>query len=96
MKRWRVPALALAVLQAAPALAADAPAGALSCTGCHTMSRTLHTTMPRLAGRPAADVAAALRDFREGKRPATVMGRIAKGFSDPEIAAIAAWFEAER
>jgi len=29
--------------------------------------------------------------FRSGERPATVMGRIAKGFSDDEIRAIAAW-----
>jgi cytochrome subunit of sulfide dehydrogenase len=29
--------------------------------------------------------------FRQGARPATVMDRIAKGFSDAEIAAIAEW-----
>ena len=30
--------------------------------------------------------------FRSGARPATVMDRIAKGFSEPEAAAIATWF----
>lgn len=32
-----------------------------------------------------------MRAFKSGARPATVMGRIAKGFSDPEIDAIAEW-----
>jgi hypothetical protein len=31
-------------------------------------------------------------DFRTGLRPATVMDRIAKGFSVDETAAIAAWY----
>jgi len=29
--------------------------------------------------------------FRSGQRPSTVMGRIAKGFSEEEIRRIAAW-----
>jgi cytochrome c553 len=32
-----------------------------------------------------------MKAFQEGTKPATVMDRIAKGFSDEEIAAIAAW-----
>jgi sulfide dehydrogenase cytochrome subunit len=32
-----------------------------------------------------------MQQFRSGQRPSTVMGRIAKGFSDDEIQAIAAW-----
>jgi cytochrome subunit of sulfide dehydrogenase len=37
----------------------------------------------------------AMRDFRSGKRSATVMDRIAKGFSDDEIKVIAAWYGAQ-
>jgi cytochrome c553 len=33
-----------------------------------------------------------MKVFRSGQRPATVMDRIAKGFSDDEIEAIEAWF----
>jgi sulfide dehydrogenase cytochrome subunit len=32
-----------------------------------------------------------MKAFRTGERPATVMDRIAKGFTDPEISAIATW-----
>ena len=34
--------------------------------------------------------------FKTGQLPATVMDRIAKGFSDDEIRAIATWLAAQR
>jgi cytochrome c553 len=76
------------------ASAADVPPGASSCSGCHPASATVQTPVPRLIGRPAADIIAAMQAFRTGQRPATVMDRIAKGFSDPETQAIAAWYAA--
>jgi sulfide dehydrogenase cytochrome subunit len=33
-----------------------------------------------------------LKAFRSGERPSTVMGRLAKGYSDAEIDALAAYF----
>jgi cytochrome c553 len=33
--------------------------------------------------------------FRAGQRPSTVMGRIAKGFSEDEIRGIAVWVAAQ-
>jgi cytochrome c553 len=52
--------------------------------------------VPRLAGRDKAELAKALQDFRSGARPGTVMDRIAKGFTDEEIQAIAAWYAAQQ
>jgi cytochrome c553 len=49
-----------------------------------------------LAGQDASAVVAAMRAYRGGQRPATVMDRIAKGFSDDEITAIASWFMMQR
>jgi cytochrome c553 len=37
-----------------------------------------------------------MRAFRDGKRPATVMHQIAKGYSDPQIDTLAAWFAAQK
>ena len=71
---------------------ADAPVAALSCSGCHPASRWVDTTVPRLAGRNPADIIAAMAAFKSGKLSATVMAGIAKGFSDEEIRAIAAWY----
>jgi cytochrome c553 len=47
--------------------------------------------VPSLRGQNSAEIVAAMQAFRAGERPSTVMGRIAKGFSDDEIRAIAAW-----
>jgi cytochrome c553 len=37
-----------------------------------------------------------MQAFRSGERASTVMGRIAKGFSDGEIRAIATWVAEQR
>jgi sulfide dehydrogenase cytochrome subunit len=47
--------------------------------------------VPALRGQNPAEIVAAMQAFRSGQRSSTVMGRIAKGFSDDEIRAIAAW-----
>ena len=52
--------------------------------------------MPRLIGRDPADIVTAMQAFKSGRRPATVMDRIAKGFTDEEINAIAAWYAAQK
>ncbi len=80
----------------AHAASPDGPAGAMSCSGCHATSKSVDTAVPRLNGRPAAAIAAAMRDFQKGERSPTVMGRIAKGYSDAEIDALAAWFAAQK
>lgn len=64
------------------------PPGASSCLGCHSRPGA---AIPALRGRDPAEVAAALRAFREGTRPATLMNRLAAGFSERESEAIAAW-----
>jgi cytochrome subunit of sulfide dehydrogenase len=66
----------------------DAPPGASGCSGCHGGVAPL----PVLAGRPAADIVSAMAAFRAGERPATVMTRIAKGFTPEETTAIARWW----
>jgi cytochrome subunit of sulfide dehydrogenase len=86
----------LTLLHVPAAVAADAPAGASSCSGCHAASTAVQTPVPRLVGLPAPQIATAMQEFRTGKRPATVMDHIAKGFSDGEVAAIAAWYAAQR
>ena len=86
--------LAAALVVAAlpfPAAAAEAPPGATSCSGCHA-GREIDSAIPRLTGRSAADIVAQMQAFRSGQRPATVMDKIAKGFSDAEVQAIAAWY----
>jgi sulfide dehydrogenase cytochrome subunit len=89
-------AVAMAVAWYQPLLAAaDPPPGATSCSGCHSLGATA-SVIPRLYGRDAGDIATAIAGFRDGSRPATVMNRIAKGFTDDEWRAIAAWLAAQK
>ena len=94
MTRRLASALALAMVSAA-ASAQDAPTGASSCSGCHAPTISATIIVPPLNGRPAAETAGLMRDFKSGTRPATVMGRIAKGFGDSEIDAISQWLAAQ-
>jgi cytochrome c553 len=79
-----------------PASAASPPVGAASCSGCHSPRAGTTSPVARLNGRDADELFAALAAFRDGSRPATVMTRIAKGFSDDELRAIAAWLAAQK
>ena len=90
-----VSALAAAFVVAAIARAAEPPPGASSCSGCHAVSAAVNTPVPRILGRQPAEIIAAMQAFRSGERVSTVMGRIAKGFSDDEIRAIAIWLAAQ-
>ena len=72
------------------------PPGASSCSGCHPASTSVDTPAGRLIGRMPADIVAAVQAFRSGQQPATVMDRIAKGFTDDEIKAIADWYGAQK
>lgn len=83
------------MLIATAALGAEPPPGATSCSGCHPPAASAETKLPPLRGQNAAEIVAAMEAFRSGERPSTVMGRIAKGFSDDEIRAIAAWLAAQ-
>lgn len=73
-------------------VAAAPPPGASSCSGCHGA-----TAPPAvLKGRDSAEVVSALDAYRDGERPATVMNRIARGFTHDESVAIATWLAAQK
>jgi cytochrome c553 len=74
----------------------EPPIGASSCTGCHTGTQRVDTAVPRLAGRSAADIVLQMQAFKTGQRHATVMDRIAKGFTESEIQAIADWYAQQK
>jgi sulfide dehydrogenase cytochrome subunit len=84
------------LLAALPATAQEPPPpGAAACSGCHAPAGGGSQVVPPITGRPAPEIAAAMRAYKAGERAPTVMDRIAKGFSDPEIEAIAAWLAAQ-
>jgi len=97
MSKFVATAIAVVATAAAAAVAsAEPPVGAAACSGCHPASARVLSPVPRLAGVDQAAIVRALLEFRSGQRPATVMDRIAKGFTDDEIQAIAAWFATQK
>ena len=92
--------LSAAVLAGAAALAhaQDANLGrnlAATCANCHgTNGYARGDSMP-LAGVSAEKIVAAFADFKSGAMPATIMHQIAKGYTDDQVKAIAAFFAAQ-
>jgi len=62
-----------------------------ACSGCHNASSG-NMKVPALAGRTRVEIVGAMKDFRSGKRPSTVMGHIAKRYTDAELEAIGKFF----
>jgi sulfide dehydrogenase cytochrome subunit len=90
MKRMMLAAILAAA--ATGASAGDFDRGAvlsMSCAACHGTDGVSPGVMPTLNGQSRAFINNRMIAFRSGKRLSTVMGRIAKGYSDEEIAAIA-------
>jgi cytochrome c553 len=69
---------------------------AASCAICHGTNGVNAGGMPNLAGQPASYLVMQLRDFRDGKRPATIMHQIAKGLTEDQIQAVSAYWSGQK
>jgi cytochrome subunit of sulfide dehydrogenase len=66
------------------------------CATCHGTQAQPVGTVAKLAGQSAQDMLAKLAEFKAGKRPATIMHQIAKGFTDQQLKLIADYFAAQK
>jgi cytochrome c553 len=82
------------LLCACAANAQDARGLAATCSGCHGGDGRARDGIRALAGLPKDEIARAMRAYRAGERPGTLMPQLAKGYDDAEIDAIAAWYAA--
>ena len=96
-------ALLLGGLGAMPALAEDDAANkaqmlrqghmlALSCAACHGTDGNSPGSIARINGKSADYIRSTMLDFKNDRRPASVMNRIAKGYDDEQIGLIADYF----
>ena len=97
----KAPLLIAAVLTAAAFSAYSQESArnlAAACAICHGTQGKPGPNAPLipLAGLPQDHIATQMRAFRDGKRPATVMHQIAKGYTDAQIDAMAAWFSTQK
>jgi cytochrome subunit of sulfide dehydrogenase len=64
---------------------------AAACANCHGTNGVSQPGMPSLAGQPRRYLEQQMQDFKAGKRPATIMHQIAKGYTEEQIGALAAY-----
>ncbi|MBI4742800.1 MAG: c-type cytochrome [Betaproteobacteria bacterium] len=96
-KGWALAAGILAV--STTALAAPPSAEMLSnaCAGCHgTNGGSAGLTMPSLAGQSKEAIVDAMKKYKSGERKSTIMGRLAKGYSDAQIVAMGEFFSKKK
>ena len=67
-----------------------------NCASCHGTNGNAQTGMPRLAGTDKTYFIEQMQNFKSGKRPATLMHQIAKGYDDKQIAQMADYFAAQK
>jgi sulfide dehydrogenase cytochrome subunit len=66
---------------------------AYSCSGCHgTDGQLAQPGMPKLKSQPADELEDKLLLFKYDKLDSSIMGRIAKGYTDTELKAVAHYF----
>lgn len=90
---------ATAGLALAQAGEADARAGrylAANCANCHGTSGSAQGAMPSLAGKQKSVIVEQMRAFRDGKRSATIMHQLSKGYTDQQIELIADHFSRQK
>ena len=81
---------------AAPQDALYVKALAATCANCHGTDGRAQPGMESLAGANKDDMVKKMLDFKAGRRPATIMHQLAKGYSDEQIVAIAGYFAAQK
>jgi cytochrome subunit of sulfide dehydrogenase len=71
---------------------------AATCANCHgTNGKAVEgSSVTSIAGLDRAYIAAQMKAFKTGTRPATVMHQISKGYSDAQIETLAAYFAAQK
>ncbi len=82
---------------ATSAFAADPAMLGNTCAGCHgTNGSSVGPATPSIAGVAKETLVEAMKAYKSGERPSTIMGRIAKGYTDEEFAAMGEFFAQQK
>lgn len=97
MKKWLNVAAGMALIAMSGWASADAlqvRGMSASCAACHGTHGIAEQGMASLAGQPKEDLLNKLLDFKTGKKPATLMHQLSKGYSDEQLEQLAGYFSA--
>lgn len=84
--------VALSAWIAAPAAADPSRNLAAACANCHGTDGRSLGVVPSLAGQSKTALLQSLREFRDGKKPATIMHQLAKGYNDAQLEMLSDFF----
>ncbi len=98
--------LALATAAGIALIVAQAPAQAqdfnkirylaANCANCHGTDGRSVGVLESLAGYDKEKFVTNMKEFRSGDKPATIMHQLVKGYTDQQIADLAAYFSAQK
>ncbi len=89
-------ALYAGVVSAQGVLPQNARYLAANCANCHGTNGVGAQLMPSLAGLNKEYLIEQMQAFKTGKRAASIMHQLSKGYSDEQIAAVSAFFEQQK
>jgi cytochrome c553 len=69
---------------------------AAACANCHGTNGVAQAGNETLAGGNKDELLKKMLDFKTGKKPATIMHQLSKGYSDEQLAALAGYFAAQK
>lgn len=96
MKTFLFAALSVSLFYSQASMAAEMPAKANTCAGCHGKDgNSVSPVFPILAGQHAQYIEVQLKNFRDGFRKNALMQPFAKGLTDQEIKELAAYFSSQ-
>ena len=92
---------AVAAMAAGPAVAQGGDANAArnlaaTCANCHGTNGVSQGVTDSLAGTSKDELVRKMQDFKTGRRPATIMQQLAKGYTDQQIELIAGWYATQK
>lgn len=97
MKKLTLLVLTSSLLIGGAAMAAEMPAKANTCVGCHGADgNSLVPNFPKIAGQHASYIEKSLKDYRDGFRHDATMKAFAKGLTDEEIKSLADYYAAQQ
>jgi sulfide dehydrogenase cytochrome subunit len=87
-------ALAVSAVWASAADVLQVRGMAAACASCHGTHGVALPGMESLAGQPKEDLLKKMLDFKSGKKPATLMHQLSKGYTDEQLEQMAGYFAA--
>lgn len=93
-KKWLTAGALCVAAMSAQAQVNQVRVWAAACANCHGTMGKAEPGMDSLAGKDKDELLQKMLDFKTGKKPATIMHQLSKGYTDEQLAQISAYFSA--